>query len=76
MDDNRTTPRPRGKHLLERKTVADAVDTIGDTAGDVDLTRHRGQGNGVRVHGIYFAVVSLAALVLVIAFIAFAGTKM
>lgn len=60
------------KHLLSPETVTRSA----DTSSDADLTRSHGQGNGVRVHGIYFAAVSLAALVLVIAAIALATTMM
>ena len=31
-------------------------------AAGTDLTRHHGQSNGLRVHAIYIAVVSLVAL--------------
>lgn len=46
------------------------------TSGDADLTRGHGQGNGVRVHGTYVAVVLLAALVLVVGGIALAARMM
>ena len=37
------------------------------TGAKADLTRTHGQGNGLRVHGLYFAVVAFVALVLVVA---------
>ncbi len=37
------------------------------------MSRGRHQGNGLRVHGIYFLVVSLVALVLLITVIAIAS---
>lgn len=51
------------KHLLTPEARAHAA-TIGH---DADLTRRHGQGNGVRVHSLYFAAVSLIALALMIA---------
>lgn len=36
------------------------------STSDVDLTRAHGQSNGLRVHGAYFAAVSLAALLLLV----------
>lgn len=67
-----STPRSHPKHLLS----PEAVTRSNDTSGDADLTRSHGQGNGVRIHGLYFAAVSLVALVLVIAAIALATTMM
>jgi hypothetical protein len=68
MDKVETLPhRSLRSHLLSPDVLARAV--AGSRAG-VDLTRGRGQGNGVRVHGTYFAVVSLLALVLVVTAIA------
>ncbi len=73
MDEIGTaSPKPRGKHLLAREQVTRSA----GTSGDADLTRSHGQGNGVQVHFIYFAVVSLVALVLVIAAIALATAMM
>lgn len=64
MDEIGSDPTsPRRRHLLPAEQVTRAA----FASEDADLTRGPGQGNGVRVHGIYFAVVSLAALVLVIA---------
>jgi hypothetical protein len=73
MDEIGTGPtKPLRRHLL----APQAVTRSADTCGGADQTRSRGQGNGVRAHGIYFAVVSLAALVLVIVAIAVASTSM
>ncbi len=63
---------PHRKHLLSSESLTRSS----DTRGDADLTRHHGQGNGVRVHGIYFAAVSLAALVIIVAAIVLAVTMM
>lgn len=56
MDESPTPTNP--KHLHSAEDVARATT-------DPPRTRARGrrQGNGLRVHGIYFAVVSLAVLV-------------
>lgn len=73
MDEIGTGPsKPLRRHLL----TPQAVSRSADAGRDADLTRSHGQGNGVRIHGIYFAVVSLAALVLVITAIAVASTMM
>lgn len=57
---------PSRRHLLSPERLAAAA-RVNHPAG---LARSRGQGNGVRLHSRYFAVVSLAALVLVMAAIA------
>ena len=73
MDERGTIPsRPRRTHLHSAKRLTGAV----DSRSDVDLTRRHGQGNGLRIHGIYFAAVSLAAFVLVVIGIAVATTRM
>lgn len=54
--------RPLRRHLLSPQAIARS--TV--TSRNADLTRHRGQGNGVQVHAIYFAAVSLVALVCLI----------
>jgi len=70
MDELETGPaKAVRKHLHTARTMSPP-----DGAPDRDLTRRRGQGNGVRVHGIYFAAVSLIALVLVIVAVALAST--
>ncbi len=72
---NEIAPSPselHRKHLLSSESITRSS----DTRGDVDLTRHQGQGNGVRVHGIYFAAVSLVALVIIVAAIVLAVTMM
>lgn len=72
MDEIGTGPtKPARRHLLTPETV-----TRTDTSRDADLTRRHGQSNGLRVHGVYFAAVSLVALVLIIAAIALATTTM
>ena len=69
MDEIGSGPtQPQRRHLLP----AEAISRFADAEGDVDLTRSHGQGNGVRIHGIYFAAVSVVALVLVIVAIALA----
>ena len=70
MDETGTNARKAPKHLLTREVVTRSA---GGTA-DRDLTRHHGQSNGLRVHGLYFAVVSVVALVLVIGAIVLAGS--
>lgn len=64
--------RPRGKHLLTPEVLARAA----EGAKHLDLTRAHGQGNGLRVHLIYFGVASLAVLVVLIVGIALAGRMM
>lgn len=56
------------KHLLTPETLARAA-VIGRGA---DLTRHHGQGNGLRVHAVFFAMASLVALAMIISAVAFA----
>ena len=65
MDEIATGTRkaPR-KHLLTPEALRNAP-----------ATTHR-EGNGVRIHGIYFVAVSLAALVLVIVAIVVAAPMM
>lgn len=58
------------RHLITPETLARAA-VLGR---DADLTRHHGQGNGMRVHALYFAAVSLVALAMVIAAVAVAST--
>ncbi len=60
------------KHLIPPDRLA----RVAGLLGDVDLTRSRGQGNGLRVHGIYFAVVSIAVLIVFIVAIALASGRM
>lgn len=61
---------PRRRHLLSPEMVS------AHRRPDIDLTRGHRQGNGVRVHGLYFAAVSVVALVMIIAAIALASTRM
>lgn len=63
---------PSRKHMYTPAEIKESA----RTSGDADLTRGHGQGNGVRVHGAYFAVVSVAALVLIIVGIALAARMM
>ena len=65
-------PTKQPRHLHSRDTLARAA----ATPRDVDLTRAHGQGNGLRVHGIYVAVVSLTVLVIALVAIAFASATM
>jgi hypothetical protein len=71
MNEIVTSPRQTARrHLHAPGSIIRAVDGL--TA--VDLTRSHGQSNGLRVHRIYFAAVSLAGLVLIIAAVALAST--
>ncbi len=73
MDARGSGPaKPRPKHLISPERLAR---TAGVPRG-ADLTRAHGQGNGLRVHGIYFAVVSTAVLVVFIVAIAVASGRM
>lgn len=73
MGDIGTIPaRPLRRHLLSPETLARAV----ATSGEADLTRRHGQGNGIRINGIYFAAVASAAFGLVLAAITLASTMM
>ncbi len=65
------TPKHRAKHLLSDEQLASHA---GATAED--LTQGHRQGNGFRVHGIYIVVVSIVALIVLIAAIALASTMM
>lgn len=63
MDEIGTGPtKPPRRHLLSPESFTEQA----GTNGDVDLTRSHGQSHGLRIHGIYFALVSLVALLLVI----------
>lgn len=62
MDEIGTDRKSPRRHLLTPETLAHATQ-LGQRA---DLTRHHGQSNGMRVHALYFAAVSLLALALVI----------
>jgi hypothetical protein len=63
--------RPTRRHLLTPDEVK-----RGATASTSELTGTHRQGNGLRTHGIYFAAVSLAALILLVALIAFVPVRM
>ncbi len=70
MDEIGTDPtKPPRRHLLSPESFTKQA----GTTGDADLTRSHGQSNGLRIHGIYFALVSLVALLLVIVAIAVAN---
>ena len=63
MDQTGTEPiKPARRHLR----AAGEVSSAGDRGRDADLTRHRGQGNGVRIHGVLFTAASVFAVVLVV----------
>lgn len=73
MDERETFPKaPTKKHLLG----AGEIERATEGSGEADLTRHHGQGNGIRVHGIYFAAVSLVVLVALLVVVAFASDMM
>lgn len=70
MKDIEVRPtHPARRHLLTPEALAHAAVIERGT----DLTRHHGQGNGMRVHALYFAGVSLVALVLMIAAVVLAN---
>ncbi|HWJ09238.1 MAG TPA: hypothetical protein VNS46_07660 [Nocardioides sp.] len=62
--------RPLRRHLTPPATLSRAV-----ARPAAAPSRSPGHGNGVRVHAIYFAVVSLAGLLLVLAAAAMASTR-
>jgi hypothetical protein len=67
MDEIGTGPTtPLRRHLLTPEALARAA-RIGQGP---DLTRRHGQSNGLRIHAIIFASLSLAMLMLVIAAVA------
>jgi hypothetical protein len=71
MDAQRkTTSTPSRKHLVSPEALARATTAIASPG----LAGMHKQGNGVRLHGLYFAVVSLVALLLVIAAVVLAST--
>ena len=70
MDEIGTGPaQPIRRHLLTPEALARTA-RIGQ---GTDLTRRHGQSNGLRIHALVFAVVSLAALLLIIAAVAIAN---
>jgi hypothetical protein len=71
---NRTAAaRPLRRHLTPPRDLTRAVDRA--AAGTSPSHRQgRGHGNGVRVHAIYFAAVSLTGLLLVLVAAAVATT--
>lgn len=64
-------PNATRKHLLSAQQLAAHADARAE-----DLVRSHGQGNGVRLHGTYFVVVSIVALVLLVGAIAMASAQM
>lgn len=66
--DKSATARPLRKHLSQPRAVSWPVERTGSS-------RAHGHGNGVRVHAIYFAAVSLVGLLVVIAAAALATTR-
>ncbi len=71
MNQSDNAPQPSRRHLITATQVASHPG-----AAAMDLTRGHHQGNGIRVHGIYFVVVSIAALVLLVIAIAIASSSM
>ena len=68
-----TPPKSPPKHLLTTRALAEAT----DSSSGADLTRSRGQGNGLRIHGTFFAVISIIAVVIIVVFfVALASGKM
>ena len=66
MDTTGSPPSHPRRHLVSSQALARTTNVTSET----DLTRHRGQGNGVRVHVITFGLASIAVLALMIAVIA------
>jgi hypothetical protein len=68
MDEVGTGPvKPLRRHLLTPEALARAA-RIGQGA---DLTRKHGQSNGVRIHTLVFAGLSVLTLLVIIAAVAF-----
>lgn len=64
MKEIGTTP---AQHLRRHLMTPDALAHAASIRQGADLTRHHGQGNGMRVHVFYFVAVSLVALGMMIA---------
>ena len=72
MNEIGTGPaRPLRKHQLPPQ----ALSRPGAAGQQVELTRHHGQGNGMRVHTLFFAAASLVALVMMIAAVVVANAR-
>ncbi len=71
LEENEPVRAVGGKHLLSREALA----AISGASAE-DVTHGHRRGNGVRIHGIYVVVVSITALVVLIAFIAIASATM
>lgn len=69
-EDGSTPHHPVRRHLL----TADSLARAADVGRGADLTRHHGQGNGMRVHVYYFVAVSLVALAMMIVAVVVANT--
>lgn len=68
MDEFGSGPvKPLRRHLLTPEALARGA-RIGEGA---DLTRKHGQSNGVRIHTLVFAVLSLLTILVIIAAVAF-----
>lgn len=72
MDEIETTPIAREKHLLAREPDAPGSDQNVEKGS----TRSAGGGIGLRVHGIYIVVISVAVLIVLITLIAIASGMM
>lgn len=77
--DITTTPSgaapARGRrHLIPGERVAQVLAL--PSYVDADLSRHHGQGNGIRVHALLFSGVSLGVLVAFVFLIAIASGRM
>jgi hypothetical protein len=68
MENNETKPSATRKHLLSPEAIAAQASTDPERV----IRGHR-RGIGLRIHGVYFLAVSCVALVVLIAFIAFAS---
>lgn len=71
MDAETSTAHPR-KHLVPSRRLGRGS----RSERKPDLTRGRGEGNGLRVHGVVFALLALAVLVGAIVAIAYASATM
>ena len=71
MNELGAEPTSRRRHLHTPEELA-----AHPASDKQDLTRQRAQGNGLRVHSLYFVIVSLIALVFLVAAIAIATADM
>lgn len=70
--DTSASARPVRKHLTPPRAIARA---IAEVAAPGTSGAHRSRGNGVRVHAIWFAALSLVGLVLVLTAAALASAR-